>query len=307
MKKFLLSMILILAVCSNIPVVANEIEDDYLDIAANYCVVGDYNSAMEYLDKVLIINPNNNQAKNLKNGLAHVIAQDKKSFISGVSPLVKQAQEYKRVGDERMELSTLLEATKNENAYLAYYYLGNFYRSKRDYLKAIDAYNASVSARPDFAPAYLTSAILLCEVGKYDAVLNPIDKYLTFVPQDDLAYAVKARAEFELGMLDEAQADNNKALKINNCPEYKFDRAKILYKLEKYDESKKLFTSLLPDIQTSKIYEYMALCDCAMNNYMSALMNLDKAIILSNDDVYLENKYNEVKEILENNSNEEKI
>ena len=138
-------------------------------------------------------------------------------------------------------------------------------------------------------------------------MLNPIDKYLTFVPQDDLAYAVKSRAEFELGMIDEAKADNDKAIEINNSPEYRFDRAKILYKLEKYDESKKLFSSLLPDIQTSKIYEYMALCDCAMKNYMSALMNLDKAIILSNDDEYLENKYNEVKEILENNSNEKEI
>ena len=35
---------------------------------------------------------------------------------------------------------------------------------------------------------------------------------------------------------------------------------------------------------------------------MSALMNIDKAIILSDDDEYLENKYNEIKEILENNN-----
>lgn len=80
-----------------------------------------------------------------------------------------------------------------------------------------------------------------------------------------------------------------------------------MYKLGKYDESKKLFSSLLSDIQTSKIYEYMSLCDYALKNYRSALMNLDKAIILSNDDVYLENKYNEIKEILENSSDEEEI
>lgn len=307
MKKFLLSMFLILAVGTNLPVAASEIEEDYLDIAANYCVVGDYQSAMEYLDKILTINPNNKQVMDLKKGLNHVIVQDKKSFVTAVNPLVKQAQEYKRVGDERMELATLQEAVKNENSYLAYYYLGNFYRSKRDYLKALDSYNAAVSARPDFAQAYLTSAILLYDIGKYDAVINPIDKYLTFSPQDDLAFAVKSRAEFELGMLEEAQNDNNRAIEINNSPEYRFDRAKILYKQAKFDESKKLFTSLLPDIQTSKIYEYMSLCDYAMKNYTSALMNLDKAIILSNDDEYLENKYNEIKEILENNSYEEEI
>ena len=262
---------------------------------------------MEYLDKILTINPNNKQVLDLKKGLNHVIVQDKKSYVTSVNPMVKQAQEYKRNGDEKMELGTLLEAAKSENSYLAYYYLGNFYRSKRDYLKALDAYNAAVSARSDFAQAYLASAVLLYDIGKYDSVINPIDKYLTFNPQDDLAYAVKSRAEFELGMINESENDNNTAISLNNSPEYKFDRAKILYKLGRYDESKKLFSSLLSDIQTSKIYEYMSLCDYALKNYRSALMNLDKAIILSNDDVYLENKYNEIKEILENSSNEEEI
>lgn len=45
----------------------------------------------------------------------------------------------------------------------------------------------------------------------------------------------------------------------------------------------------------------MGLCDYAMGDYMSALMNIDKAFILSDDDEYLQNKYNEIKEILEKN------
>ena len=46
----------------------------------------------------------------------------------------------------------------------------------------------------------------------------------------------------------------------------------------------------------------MGLCDIAKQDYMSALMIIDKAIRLSDDDEYLENKYNEIKEILENNN-----
>ena len=38
---------------------------------------------------------------------------------------------------------------------------------------------------------------------------------------------------------------------------------------------------------------------------MSALLNIDKALILSDDDEYLQNKYNEIKEILESNNNEQ--
>ncbi|MBD5403311.1 tetratricopeptide repeat protein [bacterium] len=299
MKKLLLCVI-ILAACSISPVLADEIEEDYLDIAASYCIMGDYNSALEYLDKILTINPSSQQVISLKKGLNHIISQDKKTFVTSVSPLVKQAQEYKRVGDEKMELSTLQKASQAENAYLAYYYLGNFYRSKNNYQKALDAYNSSVSARPNFSQAYLASAILLYDIGRYSSVMNPIDKYLTFNPEDDLAYAIKSRAEFETGMLEEAKKDNDKALELNDCPEYRFDKAKILYKYGQFEESKAIFSELLSDIQTSKIYEYMGLCDYAAKNYLSALSNIDKAIILSDDDEYLESMYNEIKEILEN-------
>ncbi len=304
MKKFLLSVILGLVVCCNLPVFASEIEEDYLDIAANYCVVGDYESAMVYLDKILEINPENKQVADLKKGLAHVIAKDKKSFVTSVNPHVKQAHEYKRVGDVKKEYQALIAGTESKNIYLAYYYLGNFHRDNNEYLKALDSYNAALSAKPDFAQAYLASALTLFDVKRYDAVINPIDKYLTFNPNDDLAYAVKSRAEFELGMLEESKADNDKAIELNNCPEYQFDRAKLLYKAEDYKSAKEIFTELLPYIQTSKTYEYMGLCDFAMKDYMSALMNIDKALILSDDDEYLQDKYNEIKETLESSNNE---
>lgn len=302
MKKSLLFLILTLLFV--IPASASEIEDDYLDIAANYCVVGDYNSAMQYLDKILKINPSNKHAADLKNGLNHVILKDNKSFIDNVSPLARQAMEYKRAGDETKEWNTLVRATEDSNAYIAYYYLGNFYRQKKEYKSALNAYSAATSARTDFSPAYLATAIVLYEMGQYNSVINPIDKYLSFNPEDDLAYAVKSRAEFELGLINDAKYDNEVALKISNCPEYQFDRAKILYKQGEYKDAKKLFKSLLNDIQTSKIYEYMGLCDIALGNYSDAVTDFDRAILLSKDDEYLEMKYNEAKQLLENKNNE---
>ncbi|MBQ8459265.1 tetratricopeptide repeat protein [bacterium] len=304
MKKFILSLILCLTVCSGMPAVSNEIEEDYLDIAADFCLIGDYNSAMSYLDKILNINPNNKHAADLKKGLSHLIAQDKKTFVTGINPLVKQAQEYKREGNERMEYTALINGTKSENAYIAYYYLGNFYRNQNNYLKALDAYNGALSAKPDFSPAYLASAITLLDAGKYESAINPIDKYLTFAPDDDLAYTIRARAKFQIGMYEEAKVDIDKAIEFNNCPEYRFEKGKILYKLENYEEAKELFTKLLPEIQTSKIYEYLAYCDIEMKNYINALDNLNKALILSDDDEYLENKYNEIRAILESDKNE---
>lgn len=305
MKKFILSLIVVLAGCCILPVFADDVDEDYLDIAANYCVMGDYESAMVYLDKILERNPDSREAQDLKKGLQHVINQDKKSYVTGVNPGIKEAMNYKQTGDERREYETLLNATKGNNAYLAYYYLGNYFRDKNEYMKALDAFNSASSAKPDFAQAYLSSAITLFDVGRYEAVINPIDKYLTFDTKDDLAYAIKSRAEFELGKLSEAQADNETAIRLNNCPEYQFDKAKILYKNGNYSEAKTIFKELLPYIQTSKIYEYMGYCDLEMKDYMSALMNIDKALILSDDDMYLENKYNEIKKLLESQQNDQ--
>ena len=300
MKKFLLSAIFIVALCSTGCAFSNEIEDDYFDIAANYCVVGDYSSAIQYLDKILTINPSNKTAVDLKRGLTHVMSGDKTSFIDNVNPLIKRAMEYKRIGDEVKEYQALIDGTKGQNAYIAYYYLGNFYREKNDYQKAIDAYNASASSRADFAPAYLSSAVVLVDMGKYESAINSIDKYLTFNPNDDLAYALRSRAAFSLGFIQAAKEDNERALSLNNCSDYQFDKAKILYKEGNYEEAKALFVKLLKDIQTSKIYEYMGLCDYALKDYYAALNDFDKAILLSNDDEYLEARYNEIKAILEN-------
>ena len=178
MNKFLLSILLCVCIGMLLPVASSEIEEDYLDIAANYCVVGDYESAMEYLDKILTINPDNTKVVDLKKGLTHVIAQDKKSFVTGVNHYIKQAHEYKRIGDNKKEVTSLMDGTREKNAYLAYYYLGNYYRDNDNYLKALDSYNAALSAKPDFAQAYLASALTLFDVGRYEAVINPVDKYL---------------------------------------------------------------------------------------------------------------------------------
>jgi tetratricopeptide (TPR) repeat protein len=303
MKKLIALLVCGLAIFVNMPAIADEIEDDYIDMAADYCISGDYASAMSYLDKLLRINPDNKRALDLKKGLNHIIARDKKSYISGVNPSVKEAQEYRRLGNEQMEYTSLINGTQGENSYLAYYYLGNFFRERNNYEKAIDAYNQAVSAKPAFAQSYLALGITQFDMGRYNSAINPIDKYLTFNPNDDLAYAVKSRIEFQLGMLTEAKMDNDKAIELNDCPEYQFDRAKILFKNRQFKEAKDLFVKVLADIQTSKIYEYMGYCDLELGDYMSALNNIDKALILSNDDQYLENKYNEIKQLLESGNN----
>ena len=113
MKKLLLSIVFTSVICFNLPVFSNEIEEDYFDMAASYSAEGDYASAMQYLDNILRINPSNTQAQDLKRGLTHVMSKDNKTFVSSVNPMVKQAEEYRKIGDEDKELSSLLQGTQS--------------------------------------------------------------------------------------------------------------------------------------------------------------------------------------------------
>ncbi|MBQ8168495.1 hypothetical protein IJZ97_03670, partial [bacterium] len=67
MKRFLLTGLFFALVCQN--VLASEITEDYFDIATNYCIEGNYRVAANYLDKILMIEPNNKEFSDLRNGL----------------------------------------------------------------------------------------------------------------------------------------------------------------------------------------------------------------------------------------------
>ena len=49
----------------------------------------------------------------------------------------------------------------------------------------------------------------------------------------------------------------------------------------------------------------MGLCDMDLGNYSNAVTDFDRAILLTKDDKYLEMKYNEAKQLLENKNNEQ--
>ena len=119
------------------------------------------------------------------------------------------------------------------------------------------------------------------------------------MPDSDIGYAIKANAEFELGMFNNAISDIQKALDLNNCPEYQLTKAKVLYKVGNYELSKKILTEVVKNIQISEAYEYIGLCDCALGNYSGAILNIDKALLLTNNNYQLEEKYEQIKQKLE--------
>ena len=102
-----------------------------------------------------------------------------------------------------------------------------------------------------------------------------------------------------LNYLAEAQDDIQKALEIEENISYLLIEAKILYYKGNYDDAREKLNLLSRNIQTSEVYKFLGLCDYAQNNLPSALLNIDKAIILSDDDKELNSTYNNIKATLD--------
>jgi tetratricopeptide (TPR) repeat protein len=231
MKKLLVTLLLL---CASVSVHASELSEDYTDIAAQYCIEGNYREALNYVNKIIYAEPENADAKRLKAALVTY------SRPSNSSPL--QASD---TGINSLQT-------------------------------ALNQYNA----------------------GDYAGAVTILNTYIKTSSNSDFAYALRAKANTGLAQYENAQSDINAALALNNDLTYRFIAAKIDYQRGNFRIARQKFQNLTGDIQTSEIYKYIGLCDYAMKNYTDALLNLDKAIILSDEDKGVEAKYNEVRKII---------
>ncbi len=292
MKKFILLCLIFpcLAVC------ANEVTEDYFDIASDYATYGKYSDAMIYVDKILQIEPNNADAKDLKNTLIRVTNPNAKSYLTYNDKTIQQAQQYKKQGERNRQISTLASAT---NDFWSIFLLAQYYRDNGDYNNAISYFQKATNLKPDYSQNYLGLAQCYSEMGDYKNAVNNLNKYIGYNQNSDIAYALRANANLNLNSLSEAGDDIKRALEIEENISYLLIEAKILYYKGNYDDAREKLNLLSRNIQTSEVYKYLGLCDYAQNNLTSALLNIDKAIILSDDDKELNSTYNDIKATLD--------
>lgn len=292
MKKFILLCLIFpcLAVC------ANEVTEDYFDIAADYATYGKYSDAMIYVDKILQIEPNNADAKDLKNTLIRVTNPNAKSYLTYNDKTIQQAQQYKKQGERNKQISALASAT---NDFWSIFLLAQYYRDNGDYNNAISYFQKAVTLKPDYSQNYLGLAQCYSEMGDYKNAVSNLNKYIGYNQNSDIAYALRANANLSLNSLSEAEDDIKRALEIEENISYLLIEAKILYYKGNYDDAREKLNLLSRNIQTSEVYKYLGLCDYAQNNLTSALLNIDKAIILSDDDKELNSTYNNIKATLD--------
>ncbi len=293
MKKLVLLFLFVQFLTAN----ASELTEDYLDIAANYCTYGDYQKAIEYIDKVIQAEPNNYDAIELKNTILRINNPNSKSYLNSKNKNIQQAQNYKMQGNKNKQINTLASC---QNDFWANFILAETYYENSDYVNAINYYKKAESITPSYSQTYLNLAQCYSAIKDWQNSLAYLNKYLSYNKNSDIAYAMRAEVNLNLSNLKEAENDIKKALKIEDNLSYRLIEAKILYYKGDYEDSRKKFISLSKNIQTSEVYKYIGLCDYALCSYANALLNLDKAMILSNEDKTLNQTYNHIKILLEN-------
>ena len=292
MKRF----ILLCLIFPCISVCANEITEDYLDIATNYATFGQYREAQEYIDKILQIEPSDNEAKELKSALIRIQNPSINSYLTTTNGALKQAFLAKKDGNRNGMLYTLNSA---QNDFWSNYFLAEYYRDNKNPQNAILFYKKAIQLKPNYSQSYLGISRAFIDAKDYNSAIENLDKYISYNKNSDIAYAMRAEAKMNLNYILEAQEDIETALNIEENISYLLLKAKILYYKGNYDDARYMLNLLSRNVQTSEVYKFIGLCDYAQNDYKNAMLNLDKAIILSDEDKSIISTYNNIKSTLE--------
>ncbi len=143
--------------------------------------------------------------------------------------------------------------------------------------------------------ALLYLGICYFEMKNYTEAYPILTQFIAANQQESYAYAMRARALAEMGRYNEAETDIVTAIALEDTIEYRYLEGLILFKRGNYKKAQTTLEKIASQIQTSDVYKFLGLSYYATGDLKNALLNLDKAIILSNDDADLKAKYNEVK------------
>ena len=214
MKRF--GILLILLVSLIAPCCANELADDYFDIAQNYLEVGDTTRALEYIDYVLMINPRCTKALQLKTRLLPQESNDdlsiaemtisKKKNLSDLAILDipktdklkiennsdyynKQGKQFYINEEYDSAIQSFFRAVSVDNKnYIAYNNLGMAYWMKNNLYSAEKYFKKAASISKTYPQPYINLALLYKQRGDLDKQYSYLKKALDVNPTNYWTY-----------------------------------------------------------------------------------------------------------------------
>lgn len=251
----------------------------------------DFDSSIEYFYKSIKLNGKNAQAYNnlamaywKKNNKNLAVKYFKRAnFLNRkyTQPLVNLSILYGQMGDEEIQLYYLQKAIKYNNCdYQAYYLLGDYYKAREIYPKAIENLKEAIKINPKYSKSYLNIAMCFFETEEFNYALVALNEYLALNPDSDFAMYMMARTNLVQCRYDSAKNDILKAISHKDIPDYQFELAKIEYYMENYQAALDILQQLSKNTSSAEVLNYIGLCNYKLKNIDDAIANFYKAIAL---------------------------
>lgn len=302
-------------------VIASELSDDYFDIASNYYNANNYSKSLEYLDLIIQIEPDNKQAKALKDKISPPPLDDKKADAAVAEQIAKVLTVK---NPENFVILSVPQADTEKMDYNSDYYntKGQEFYQKRDYNSAIEyffkainlnrrneqAYNNLAMAywmqnTPDCAIKYFKKANfinrnytqplvnlsnLYKQLGNKTAQVYFLKKAIRYNPNDYLAYYWLGEYYRSEGYYPQAIENYKEVVKINP----KFSQAYLSLAMSFFETEEFNYTIIAlgqyqefyPD--SDYAYFLMAKANLALCHYENAKALVQKAIEINDNNEY---------------------
>lgn len=160
----------------------------------------------------------------------------------------------------------------------ANFYLGEYYKTYKNYVMASRYYNEALIIEPNLAVAYYNLGKCYYELEDYDLAIMNFKRYLTYMAADDNAHYLLGKAYLHLRYDSQALKEFKKAIVLNRKSEYLFILAKLCYYNQKYDTSISILNSILKGDEDSSYYNLLGLCYFEKEDMKNALKYFNEAL-----------------------------
>jgi predicted Zn-dependent protease len=185
--------------------------------------------------------------------------------------------------DKLEEAESLLNAHagKNPDDPAGWYMLGQFYLDRNDpelVGKASSALTRALMIDPNHVPSLRGQIEAQSRQGKAVETIQLADRYLEMRPEDDFVLFRKAAVLYQMNRMDEASTAVNRALDVNDRPDYRYLRANIHIAQEHFEDALADLQSITTDTSRTANYD-MALAEAywGVGNHESALQYFESA------------------------------
>ena len=166
-------------------------DEIYIDLAAEYEVVGDYDKAINVLKNAIKDNPDNESA------------------------IYEIAYCYDQIGDFKKSIDCYSKfIDENPYSFTSWYNLGNAYSKLNNHEKAIWAFDYCLLINEEFAPVYFNLANVYLSNGKYRKAIENFHKCMEIDGDDPVAFCYIGECHEQLNELELARLFYNKSLEL---------------------------------------------------------------------------------------------